>query len=371
GVMALIIVLSVMSGFHEDLQRKILGVNTHIIVLNYEGKMINYRELADTIKAMPHVTAVSPFVLGQTMASRQKKAQGIYLRGVLPSLEQTTTDIGKYVKKGSVNALNDVENGIVVGKELASNLELSLNDDINIISPMGDIGPLGMLPKARKFKVVAIFEVGMFEYDANLAMVSMESAQKFFDVGDAASGIEVKIDDIYKAAEIRAYINKSLGYPYYARDWMQMNRNLFSALRLEKFAMFVILTLIVLVAAFNIISTLIMNVMEKQREIAILKTMGATNSGIMWIFMIQGLFIGLAGTIIGLAGGSITCFLLDSYEIIKLPADVYYLSHLPVKVKLLDFMLVAASALTISFLSTIYPAYQAARLNPIEPLRYE
>ncbi|MBF0557030.1 MAG: lipoprotein-releasing ABC transporter permease subunit, partial [Nitrospirae bacterium] len=355
GVMALIIVLSVMSGFHEDLQRKILGVNTHIIVLNYEGKITSYRELADKIKAMPHVTAVSPFVLGQTMASRQKKAQGIYLRGVLPALEQTTTDIGKYVKQGSVNALNEVENGIVVGKELASNLELSLNDDINIISPMGDIGPLGMLPKARKFKVVAIFEVGMFEYDANLAMVSMQSAQKFFDVGDAASGIEVKIDDIYKAAELRAYINKSLGYPYYARDWMQMNRNLFSALRLEKFAMFVILTLIVLVAAFNIISTLIMNVMEKQREIAILKTMGATNTGIMWIFMIQGLFIGLAGTIIGLAGGSITCFLLDSYEIIKLPADVYYLSHLPVKVKLLDFTLVAASALTISFLSTIYP----------------
>ncbi|MEO5360166.1 MAG: lipoprotein-releasing ABC transporter permease subunit [Nitrospirota bacterium] len=371
GVMALIIVLSVMSGFHEDLQRKILGVNTHIIVLSYEGKIKNYRELADQIKAMPHVKAVSPFVLGQTMAARQKRAQGIYLRGVLPALEQTTTDIGKYVKHGSVNALNDIENGIVVGKELASNLEVSVDDEINIISPMGDIGPLGMLPKARKFRVVAVFEVGMFEYDSNLAMVSIQSAQKFFDIGDAASGIEVKIDDIYKAEAVRTYISKSLGYPYNARDWMQMNRNLFSALKLEKFAMFVILTLIILVAAFNIISTLIMNVMEKQREIAILKTMGATNTGIMWIFMIQGLFIGLAGTTIGLVGGSITCFLLDSYEIIKLPADVYYLSHLPVKVKLMDFALVAASALTISFLSTIYPAYQAARLNPIEPLRYE
>jgi lipoprotein-releasing system permease protein len=236
---------------------------------------------------------------------------------------------------------------------------------------MGDIGPLGMLPKTRKFKIVAIFEVGMFEYDSNLAMVSMQSAQKFFDIGDAASGVEVKLDDIYKAASVRTDMNKSLGYPYHARDWMQMNRNLFSALKLEKFAMFVILTLIVLVAAFNIISTLIMNVMEKQREIAILKTMGATNTGIMWIFMIQGLFIGLTGTLIGLTGGSIICFLLDSYEIIKLPADVYYLSHLPVKVKLMDFVLVAVSALTISFLSTIYPAYQAARLNPIEPLRYE
>ncbi|MBF0320622.1 MAG: lipoprotein-releasing ABC transporter permease subunit [Nitrospirae bacterium] len=371
GVMALIIVLSVMSGFHEDLQRKILGVNTHLIVLSYDGKIKNYRELAEQIRAMPRVRAVSPFVLGQTMAARYKKAQGIYLRGVLPALEQTTTDIGKYVKHGSVNALNDIENGIVVGKELASNLEVSLHDEINIISPMGDIGPLGMLPKTRKFKIVAIFEVGMFEYDSNLAMVSMQSAQKFFDIGDAASGVEVKIDDIYQAASVRTYMNKSLGYPYHARDWMQMNRNLFSALKLEKFAMFVILTLIVLVAAFNIISTLIMNVMEKQREIAILKTMGATNTGIMWIFMIQGLFIGLAGTLIGLAGGSIICILLDSYEIIKLPADVYYLSHLPVKVKLMDFVLVAVSALAISFLSTIYPAYQAARLNPIEPLRYE
>ncbi|MCG6551739.1 MAG: lipoprotein-releasing ABC transporter permease subunit [Candidatus Magnetominusculus sp. LBB02] len=371
GVMALIIVLSVMSGFHEDLQRKILGVNTHIIVLNYEGRIRDYRELADKIRAMPHVSAVSPFVLGQTMASRQKKAQGIYLRGVHPALEQTTTDIGKYIKHGAVNALNDVENGIVIGKELASNLEVSVDDEINIIQPMGDVGPLGMLPKIRKFKVVAIFEVGMFEYDANLAIVSMQSAQKFFDIGDSASGVEVKLDDIYKAEAVRTYINKALGYPYNARDWQQMNRNLFSALKLEKFAMFVILILIVLVAAFNIVSTLIMNVMEKQREIAILKTMGATNSGIMWIFMIQGLFIGLVGTTIGLLGGSITCFLLDSYEIIKLPADVYYLSHLPVKVKLLDFMLIAVSALTISFLSTIYPAYQAARLNPIEPLRYE
>jgi lipoprotein-releasing system permease protein len=228
-----------------------------------------------------------------------------------------------------------------------------------------------MIPKARKFQIVAIFEIGMFEYDSSLAITNMSAAQSFFSLGDTASGVQVKLDDIYKATEVREKLNNSLGYPYRARDWMQMNRNLFSALKLEKFAMFVILTLIVIVAAFNIISTLIMNVMEKEREIAIIKAMGATNSGIMAIFMIQGFLVGLIGTFIGVTGGAVTCYLLDSYELIKLPPDVYYLSHLPVKWKLWDFVLVSVSALTISFLSTIYPAWQAAKLDPIEPLRFK
>jgi lipoprotein-releasing system permease protein len=228
-----------------------------------------------------------------------------------------------------------------------------------------------MLPKLKKFKLVGIFEVGMFEYDSNLVLVSMKAAQDFFGMGQAVTGIEVKISDIYRATDVREKIQQVLGFPYLVKDWMQMNRNLFSALRLEKFAMFIILVLIILVASFNIVSTLIMNVIEKQREIAILKAMGATNRGIMSVFMIQGFLIGFIGTLIGLTGGYALSYILNTYQIIKLPADIYYLSHLPVKVHLSDFIAVSVSAIVISFLSTIYPAWQAARLNPVEPLRYE
>ncbi|MBF0565152.1 MAG: lipoprotein-releasing ABC transporter permease subunit [Nitrospirae bacterium] len=371
GVMALIIVLSVMSGFHDDLQKKILGVSTHVIVLSHEGPITNYDELEKKVKATAHVVSVSPFVLGQVMVANGKRAQGVYLRGVDPLQEKFTTDIEKYIKSGSFKSLAGMDNGIVIGRELAGNMEVGVDDKLNVISPMGDVGPLGVLPKTRPFKVAAIFEVGMFEYDASLAITSLKAAQGFFGLGEAISGLEVRVDDVYKAPAVREEINKTLGYPYHGRDWMQMNKNLFSALKLEKLTMFVILTLIVLVAAFNIVSTLIMNVLEKERDIAILKTMGATNSSIMRIFMLQGFLVGLIGTAIGLAGGSLTCYLLDTYELIKLPADVYYLSHLPVKINISDFVLVCSSAILISFLATLYPAYQAATLNPIEPLRYE
>jgi lipoprotein-releasing system permease protein len=211
----------------------------------------------------------------------------------------------------------------------------------------------------------------MFEYDSNLVLTDLKAAQEFFDMGDAVTGVQLRLDDVYKAAAVRERVQKTLGFPLYAKDWMQMNRNLFSALKLEKFAMFIILILIILVASFNIVSTLIMNVIEKKREIAILKTMGATDRGVMNIFMMQGLFIGILGTVIGVAGGYLLCYVLNTYQIIKLPADVYYLSHLPVKTKLTDFLVVSLSAVTISFLATIYPAWQAARINPVEPLRYE
>ncbi|WP_040334438.1 lipoprotein-releasing ABC transporter permease subunit [Candidatus Magnetobacterium casense] len=371
GVMALIIVLAVMSGFHQDLQRKILGVNAHIIMTSRAGKIPQYESLTEDVKKVAGVASAAPFVLGQVMAARGRGAQGIFLRGIIPDREKAITGIYAFIKEGRLESLSNVHNGIVIGRELANNIGVTLNDELNIISPMGEIGPLGMLPKTRKFKVVAIFEVGMYEYDSSLAVTSIDAAQDFFDLRDSATGIEVRMDDIYQARQVRQRINDTLGYPYHARDWMQMNKNLFSALKLEKLAMFVILTLIVLVAAFNIISTLIMSVIEKERDIAILKTMGATNAGIMYIFMLQGFIIGLVGTLIGLVGGSLTCYVLDTYELIKLPADVYYLSRLPVKVNVSDFTLVSVSAIVISFLSTIYPAYQAANVNPIEPLRFE
>ncbi|HAM50007.1 MAG TPA: lipoprotein-releasing system transmembrane subunit LolC, partial [Nitrospiraceae bacterium] len=284
-----------------------------------------------------------------------------------------TTDIARHLKEGSLKELDAQEGlpGIILGKELAGRLGIYENDVVTVLSPAGEIGPLGMLPKVKKFRLIGIFEVGMFEYDSNLALVSLKSAQDFFGMGNAVTGIEVKISDVYRAAEVRERIQQALGFPYLVKDWMQMNKNLFSALKLEKFTMFVILVLIILVASFNIVSTLIMNVIEKQREIAILKAMGTTNRGIMAVFMIQGFLIGLIGTVIGLTGGYTLSYILTTYQIIKLPPGIYYLSHLPVKMHLSDFVAVSASAITISFLSTIYPAWQAAKLNPIEPLRYE
>ena len=373
GVMALLVVLSVMSGFHEDLQKKILGVNAHLVVLNFRGTLDNYGTVIDKIKAEKEVVSTSPFVLGQVMVSFGSKGQGVYLRGVDPELEEKTTDIAKHIKEGTINDLNTQGGlpGIILGKELALRLGVVRNDTITILSPTGEIGPLGMLPKIKSFRVVGIFEVGMFEYDSNLVVTGLKPAQEFFGLKGDVTGLEVRISDIYKAADVRARVQQVLGSPYHVRDWMQMNKNLFSALKLEKFAMFVILVLIILVASFNIVSTLIMNVIEKQREIAILKTMGATNRGIMAIFVFQGFIIGLIGTALGLTGGYTLSYILNTYEIIKLPPDIYYLSHLPVKMKLSDFVTVSVSAILISFLSTIYPAWQAAKLNPVEPLRYE
>jgi lipoprotein-releasing system permease protein len=307
------------------------------------------------------------------MVSYEKRAHGVFLRGIDPDAERKTTDIIQHIKEGGFEGLSEKSGlpGIILGRELAANLGVFVGDTINIVSPIGEIGPMGMLPKVKQFKVAGIFEIGMFEYDSNLVLTGMKAAQDFFGMDSEISGVEIRLHDIYKAPEITKQLRSELGFPYEVMDWMTMNKNLFSALRLEKFAMFVILVLIVLVASFNIISNLIMNVIEKSREIAILKAMGATNSGIMTVFMLQGLFIGLIGTVIGITGGYLLAYVLNTYQIIKLPADVYYLSHLPVLMKLSDFIVISTSAIVISFLATLYPAWQAAKLDPVEPLRYE
>ncbi len=373
GVMALLVVLSVMTGFQRDIQKKILGANAHIIVRDYRGPMPDYKEVERRLHGEQGIVSFAPFVLGQVMVSYEKRAHGIFLRGIEPASESKTTDILSHIKAGSVKGLAEKEGlpGIILGSELAGNLGVIVGDEVNIISPVGEIGPMGMLPKVKRFRVTGIFEIGMFEYDSNLALTDMKAAQDFLGMKDEVTGIQLKLSDIYQAPEIRRRLQEKLGFPFQVMDWMQMNKNLFSALKLEKFAMFVILVLIVLVASFNIISNLIMNVIEKSREIAIFKAIGATNRGIMTVFMLQGLFIGLIGTVIGITGGLLTGYVLNTYELIKLPADVYYLSHLPVKMQLSDFLTVSISAIVISFLATLYPAWQAAKLNPVEPLRYE
>jgi lipoprotein-releasing system permease protein len=373
GVMALLVVLSVMSGFHLDLQKKILGANAHIIIRDYKGAIQSYEQTAEKLKGERDIISYAPFVLGQVMVSSGNRTHGVFMRGISPDKESQTTDILSHIKDGDFSKLSEEGDmpGIILGKELASSLGVFINDKINIVSPLGEIGPMGMLPKIKQFRVVAIFEIGMFEYDSSLALTNIKSAQEFFGMDNTISGVEVRLHDIYKAPEIKKHLQEKLGFPYYIMDWMQMNKNLFSALKLEKFAMFVILILIILVASFNIISNLIMNVIEKSREIAILKAIGATNKSIMAIFIIQGLFIGIIGTTIGVLGGFFLGYILNTYQLIKLPADVYYLSHLPVKMNLFDFVTVSLSAITITFLATIYPAWQAAKLDPVEPLRYE
>ena len=373
GVASLLIVLSVMSGFHEDLQQKILGASAHVLVQSSTDSIEDYRMIAEEIAGLEGVAAASPVLTGQVMLSRGNRAHGVVIRGVIAGKEKSTTDISARMRIGSLDAIEREGDfpGIVIGGDLASSLGVVMGDTVTVVSPMGEMGPFGLLPRAMKFRVAGIFEMGMYEYDANLAIVPLRHLQKFLRTGDSVNAIELKLSDVYRAPHIRDVINDRFGPGLYARDWMDMNRTLFSALRLEKLAMFIILTLIVLVAAFNIVSTLIMNVVEKEREIAILKTMGTTNSGIMKIFMIQGLIIGIMGTAMGLVAGTAISYLINTYELVRLPSDIYYLDHLPVKMNPLDFITVCASALLISFLATIYPARQAARLTPLEALRYE
>ncbi len=395
GVMALIIVLAVMSGFGENLRDKILGTYSHILV-NIYGKdgIENYPALIEEIKKEEHVSGAAPFIINQVMLSYKGNVSGVVIRAIDPKLEQTVTDIEKNLINGKVEFLElkdnavskstskkerSKQNGIIVGKELAEHLRASVDDVINVISPLGKMTPIGMTPRVKKFRIVGIFDSGMYEYDSTLAFISIKSGQKFFKMGDRVTGIEVKVEDIYLAKEIAEKLQERLGFPYYTRDWMRMNKNLFSALKMEKIAMFIILTLIILVAAFNIISTLIMVVMEKSRDIAIFKSMGSTNWSILKIFSIEGLIIGLTGTALGVAGG----FIIVPYinEIVEFaekvlsidifPSDVYYLDRLPAKINYFDMAIIAGASILISFLATLYPAWRASKLNPVEALRYE
>ena len=371
GVTALIVVLSVMSGFQQDLKAKILGMNAHVIVLKNGANITGYEELAHKLTEMEDVVGVSPFIYSQVMVRNEDYVSGAVLRGIDPKSIGDVSYLGTAITHGSLDSLESPENRIILGKELALNLGVGLGDSVRVISPIGRKTPMGRQPSMETYRLTGLLESGMYEYDSTFVFLSLAKAQEFLGLGDAVTGFEVRIKDIYQSHIIASEISRKLGFPYWAKDWKRMNRNLFSALKLEKITMFIILTLIILVAAFNIVSTLIMMVMEKNKDIAILKSMGATSKSVLKIFLFEGLVIGVIGTTIGLLGGLFLCFLLERYEFIQLPSDVYYISTLPVKMDMLDIAVVCVSAIAITFLATLYPAWQASRLNPAEVLRYE
>ncbi|MBT1071346.1 lipoprotein-releasing ABC transporter permease subunit [Pelotalea chapellei] len=386
GVMALIVVLAVMTGFEEDLKEKILGTNAHIVVVRSGAPMDDYHQIMNKLKAMKGVTAATPFIYNQVMLSSGKNVSGVVLRGIDVPSDRLVTKLSKSVVDGNIDALDpkisdgpNAAPGLLVGKELAKHLNLFVGDKVNVISPMGNITPLGMMPKMKPFRIAGIFNTGMFEYDSTLAYISLNQAQSFFDLDDSVTGIQLKVQDVYNTGEMVSNINRSLGTGYYARDWMQMNRNILFALKTEKVVMFIILTLIVLVAAFGIASTLFMVVMEKTRDIAILKSMGATGTSIMKIFVLEGLIIGIIGTVLGVVSGLLIALNLEPIiNIIQkitgqnfFSKDIYYLDRFPSLVVPSDVALISVTAVLISFLATLYPAWQASRMLPAEALRYE
>jgi lipoprotein-releasing system permease protein len=390
GVMALIIVLAVMTGFEEDLKEKILGTNAHIVVLKSNGEIADYGDLVKKLKGFDGVVAATPFIYSQVMLSTGKNVSGVVLRGIETQTDTLVTNLYKSMVEGKLSDLNRVspvpvagseppQPGVIIGKELAGRLNLGPGDAVNVISPMGNISPLGMIPKMKRFRVAGIFNTGMFEYDSTLAYVTLGEAQSFLGMGDTITGIQLKVTDVYNTGKIVRKINRELGFPYYARDWMQMNKNILFALKTEKMVMFIILTLIVLVAAFGIASTLFMVVMEKTKDIAILKSMGATGKSVMRIFVLEGLIIGITGTIIGVLGGLLVALNLESivdfiqrmtgFELFS--KDVYYLDRFPSMVIPGDVLLISVTAVLISFVATLYPSWQASRMAPAEALRYE
>jgi lipoprotein-releasing system permease protein len=375
GVTALIIVLAVMSGFEKELKDRILGATAHVHVTSLDGSIADPFSVAKRVRQVPGVAGASPYIFSQMMISSGVAASGGVLRGVDLATVGDVTRLPKDIRRGSLEALRTQGNGglpgVILGKELAGNLGVSVGDVVELLVPGGNVTPLGTFPRVMRFRVGGVSESGMYEYDSTFAYVALPDAARLLGLDGRGTGIEVKVDDIYSAGKTAARIRSTLGYPYWAKDWMQSNRNLFSALKLEKVVMFIILVLIVMVAAFNIISTLIMVVMEKTRDIAVLMTMGATRKTIRRVFALEGLLIGITGTALGTALGAFLCGLLRRYQFIHLPSDVYYITNLPVLLDPLNILLVSGSSVLICFLATLYPSGQAARIDPAEAIRYE
>ncbi len=374
GVGALIIIMAVMTGFTTDLREKILGVASHVVVKSVGRNTMDTPEILGAVRSVPGVTAATPYVQTGIMLSNSSGSKGSVLRGIDVDSAVDVLAVLKKIERGSLEDLNDSEGlpGIVVGSYLASAMGLDLGSRVNVLMPTGERSAAGFTPKIKPFRVVGIFSLGLHEYDSGLCFVSLRHARELMGLPPGwAEGIETAVTDIYKADVVANEITARLGPPYYADTWMSMYAGFFAALKLEKSAMAVILTLIVLVGAFSIITSLVMLVMEKTREIAVLMSMGAHSGMIRRIFMIQGTVIGLAGTVLGLGLGLFGCWLLSRYQFIELPKGVYSMDHLPVLLQPFDVLATCAAALLLCFLATLYPSSTAARLEPVEAMRRE
>ena len=379
GVMALIVVLSVMNGFQEELRARILGVASHVEISGAGDRLADWPGVLDAARRNPDVVAGAPYVNAQGMLANGDAVRGAIIRGVLPEMESGVADFARYMKAGRLTDLKPGEFGIVLGAELARVLNVFPGDKVVLLTPQGNITPAGVMPRVKQFTVTGIFEAGMFEYDSGLALIHLQDAQKLLRLGDEVSGVRLKLDDLFRAPFVTRALANTLTGEYYLTDWTQSHANFFRAVAIEKRMMFLILLLIVAVAAFNIVSTLVMAVTDKQADIAILRTLGARPGSIMAIFTVQGAFIGVSGAILGVASGVVLALNLETVVpfIERLagmdlfPADVYYINELPSRLVWSDVGLIGGVSLLISLLATLYPSWRASRIQPAEALRYE
>jgi lipoprotein-releasing system permease protein len=379
GVAALIVVLSVMNGFQKELRTRILGVASHVQITGMAEGLRNWEKVAKDSLSNGEVVAAAPYIMAQGLISNHQTVQGSVVRGILPEDEDKVADIGLHMKAGKLSALIPGKFGIVLGSELALSIGARVGDKIVVIAPQGQVTPAGIMPRLKQFDVVGIFEVGMYEYDAGLALIHLDDARKLYRMDDRVSGVRLKLKDLYAAPRIARELTHTLDADVYVADWTRSHANFFRAVQIEKRVMFIILLLIVAVAAFNIVSTLVMAVTDKRADIAILRTLGAAPGEIMKIFIIQGALIGTIGTLIGLVGGMLIAWNID----VVVPAvehflgvqflakDVYYISDLPSDPHLEDVIVIALTSFALSLLATLYPSFRASRVNPAEALRYE
>lgn len=385
GVMALIVVLSVMNGFQAELRQRILGVASHIEVRSFEPGLSDWQHVQQQIQAIPKkalaspVEGVAPYVMAQGMLTYDQAVQGVLIRGVLPSQEATVSDLASQMKVGQLQALKAGEFNIVLGADLAQALGARVGDKVVLMAPQGQVTPAGLVPRIKQFTVAGIFQVGMYEYDAGLALIHLQDAAKLYRLGDQVSGVRLKLADLFMADRVSRELVQALGPHYYITDWTQQHANFFKAIQLEKRVMFIILALIVAVAAFNIVSTLVMAVTDKRADIAILRTMGATPAAIRWMFVVQGAMIGVIGTVCGAMLGVLLALNIETvvpwiehtFNVQFLSKDVYYISDLPSKLMWSDVTTIVGLSVVLSLVATLYPSARAAKMNPAEALRYE
>ena len=372
GVMAVIIALAVMTGLQQELRDRILGSQPHIYV-SRTGGIADYQAEAARLRQIPHIVGAAPAILGRALITASRNQEFISLKGIDPKLEPEVSDVARSLQSGSLDALapktEDELDGILLGKDLASNLGVTVGDSVIVLTPEGTLSPMGMIPSRKKLRVAGVFTLGLIEFDSTYGFVSLDVAKRMLSK-DQVDFLQLRVDDIYQAPAIARQVSARLGDQYFTQDWAEMNRSLFSALTLEKIAVSLAIGLIVMVAALNIIASLILLVMEKHRDIAILKTMGASARSVTVVFLLQGLIIGIVGTTVGAAAGWGVSKVFDRYQLIRVPIDIYQVSHLPFTVLPLDFLIVVLVAVLVCFVATIYPSRQAARLDPAEALRH-